>query len=118
VRPRLEHLRGCATDHHLAADHLRALELEPAEVLLDPLGGELVRLGRAGLVAVERDRQQLVAAAIDRLVGHESRLLRERVGEVDVDAVHEVVDGAGTHAVTAQTGVHRPSSRTESASRA
>lgn len=37
---RLEHLRRRAAHHHLAANHLRALELELAEVLPDPLGGE------------------------------------------------------------------------------
>jgi hypothetical protein len=39
---RLEHLRRRAADHHLAGDHLGALELELGEILPDPLGRQLV----------------------------------------------------------------------------
>jgi hypothetical protein len=96
---RLEQLLHRARDGDLGADHLRALDVEVAELLADEVERAVVGLLRGALVAEDADRDDLARAAVDDLVRVEAVHLADLVRERLVDEVGEILDRPPAQAV-------------------
>lgn len=78
---RLEQLGHRAASEHLAADHLRPLDVKLVQLLTDELQREVVGGFRAGLITEQADRQDLAAPVIERVIRLESDEALDPVSE-------------------------------------
>jgi hypothetical protein len=97
--------------HHLATEPAHRLDREVLKFLFDPLGRQLVRGFRLLGIAEDRDRRDGPLAGADGLVGDEAGLLSHGLRKVAVDAMHEILDRAGSDTIGSNAQVHGCSSR-------
>src|SRR5215211_3740276 len=102
----LEHLGARPAHEDLADRRLHPLDLDSLELFADELRLELDRVLCGLAVAAGRDRVEPAPAAIDRLVGDETRHLLDPGGEDLVDPAVQLIEVLGVDLVLADARVH------------